>query len=50
MKLPKDVDFSVYCGDDVRVLAVLAQGGSGSVSGGTHIVGDLLMSMVEKFF
>lgn len=50
MKLPKDVDFSVYCGDDVMVLSVLAQGGSGSVSGGAHIVGDLLMSMVEKFF
>lgn len=48
-KLPKDVDFSVYCGDDVMVLSVLAQGGSGSVSGGAHIIGDLLKSMIEKF-
>jgi 4-hydroxy-tetrahydrodipicolinate synthase len=49
-KLPKDVDFSVYCGDDVMVLSVIAQGGSGSVSGGAHITGDLLKSMIEKFF
>lgn len=48
--LSKDVDFSVYCGDDVMVLAVLAQGGSGSVSGGAHIIGDIMKSMIEKFF
>jgi len=48
-KLPADEDFAVYCGDDVMVLAVLAQGGSGSVSGGSHIIGDLMMSMVENY-
>jgi len=49
-KLPKDMDFSVYCGDDVMVLSVIAQGGSGSVSGGAHITGDILKSMIGKFF
>jgi 4-hydroxy-tetrahydrodipicolinate synthase len=49
-KLPGDTDFAVYCGDDTMVLAVLAQGGSGSVSGGAHVTGDLLMTMIESFF
>ena len=48
--LPNDVDFAVYCGDDVMVLSVIAQGGSGSVSGGAHITGDLLKLMIGKFF
>jgi len=50
VRLPQDTDFAVYCGDDTMVLAVLVQGGSGSVSGGAHITGDLLKTMIESFF
>jgi 4-hydroxy-tetrahydrodipicolinate synthase len=49
MKLPENSDFSIYCGDDTMVLSVLAQGGSGAVSGGSHITGDLMKAMIEAF-
>jgi len=48
--LPDNTDFSVYCGDDTMVLSVLVQGGSGSVSGGAHVTGDYLKTMIESFF
>lgn len=41
--------FVVYCGDDVMTLQVLIQGGSGVVSGGSHIVGDLMKQQIDSF-
>ncbi|HKJ68576.1 MAG TPA: 4-hydroxy-tetrahydrodipicolinate synthase [bacterium] len=48
--IPADKDFAVYCGDDTMTLQVLVQGGSGVVSGGSHVVGDLMKEMIERFF
>lgn len=42
-------DFVVYCGDDVMALQVLIQGGSGVVSGGSHVVGDLMKQQIDSF-
>lgn len=42
-------DFVVYCGDDVMTLQVLIQGGSGVVSGGSHVVGDLMKQQIDSF-
>ncbi|MDR7481416.1 MAG: 4-hydroxy-tetrahydrodipicolinate synthase [Armatimonadota bacterium] len=39
----------VYCGDDAMILQVLAQGGAGAVSGGAHVVGDLIRAMIQRF-
>ena len=41
--------FVVYCGDDMMVLQVLAQGGVGVVSGGSHVVGDKVKQMIDLF-
>ncbi|SHH54925.1 4-hydroxy-tetrahydrodipicolinate synthase [Thermosipho atlanticus] len=40
---------SVYSGDDVMVLQVLSQGGVGVVSGGAHVVGDIIRDMIDSF-
>jgi 4-hydroxy-tetrahydrodipicolinate synthase len=40
---------AVYSGDDNMVLQVLAQGGIGVVSGGAHVVGDLIKFMINQF-
>ena len=40
---------TVYCGSDVMILAVLAQGGVGAVSGGAHVLGDLIKTMIGRF-
>ncbi len=42
-------DFTVYSGDDVMVLQILVQGGSGVVSGGSHVVGDLMKKQIDYF-
>ena len=42
-------DFVIFCGDDVMTLQVLIQGGSGVVSGGSHIVGDLMKEQIDSF-
>jgi 4-hydroxy-tetrahydrodipicolinate synthase len=42
-------DFAIFSGDDVMTLQVLVQGGSGVVSGGSHVVGDLLKDQIERF-
>jgi 4-hydroxy-tetrahydrodipicolinate synthase len=41
--------FVVYCGDDMMVLQVLAQGGVGVVSGGSHVIGDKVKHMIDLF-
>jgi 4-hydroxy-tetrahydrodipicolinate synthase len=43
-------DFVVYCGDDTMVLSVLSQGGVGVVSGGSHILGDLMKQCIDAYF
>jgi 4-hydroxy-tetrahydrodipicolinate synthase len=42
-------DFVVYDGDDIMVLATFVQGAVGVVSGGSHLVGDRMRSMISKF-
>jgi 4-hydroxy-tetrahydrodipicolinate synthase len=41
--------FEVYCGDDTMVLQALAQGAVGVVSGGSHVVGDLMRAAMDSF-
>lgn len=40
---------TAYSGDDLMILQVMNQGGVGVVSGGAHIVGDLIRDMIEAF-
>ncbi len=40
---------TVYCGSDVMILPVLSQGGVGAVSGGAHVLGDLIKTMIGRF-
>jgi 4-hydroxy-tetrahydrodipicolinate synthase len=42
-------DFSIYNGDDIMTLCGLVQGAAGTVSGGSHLVGDKIRSMMELF-
>ena len=42
-------NFLVYCGDDTMVLATLAQGAVGVVSGGSHLIGDQMKKMINLF-
>ncbi len=46
-------DFVIYCGDDTMILEAYAQGGEGRiggvVSGGSHLIGDRIRSMIESF-
>ncbi|MCD6462633.1 MAG: 4-hydroxy-tetrahydrodipicolinate synthase [Thermotogae bacterium] len=39
----------VYSGDDTMVLQVLTQGGVGVVSGGAHVVGDIIREMIDAY-
>ncbi|MFO7882275.1 MAG: 4-hydroxy-tetrahydrodipicolinate synthase [Kosmotogaceae bacterium] len=40
----------VYSGDDLMVLSVLTQGGVGVVSGGSHVIGDIMKGMLKNYF
>jgi len=42
-------NFVVYNGDDIMVLATLVQGAVGVVSGGSHLSGDRMRLMINKF-
>jgi 4-hydroxy-tetrahydrodipicolinate synthase len=42
-------DFVVYCGDDPMILLALAQGAVGVVSGGSHVVGDMMKQCISDF-
>jgi len=42
-------EIPVYSGDDTMILQVLLQGGVGVVSGGSHVVGDLMRRSIESF-
>ncbi|HEY8543199.1 MAG TPA: 4-hydroxy-tetrahydrodipicolinate synthase [Pseudothermotoga sp.] len=39
----------VYSGDDTMVLQVISQGGVGVVSGGSHIIGQEMRTMIDQF-
>lgn len=39
----------VYSGDDLMVLAIMSQGGQGVVSGGSHVIGDMMREMIEAY-
>jgi 4-hydroxy-tetrahydrodipicolinate synthase len=41
--------FTIYNGDDVMVLCSLVQGAAGVVSGGSHIIGNQMRNMIERF-
>jgi len=43
-------DFDVYCGDDTMVIATLGQGAVGVVSGGSHVIGDMMKRMIAAYF
>ncbi|MCD6545633.1 MAG: 4-hydroxy-tetrahydrodipicolinate synthase [Thermotogae bacterium] len=40
---------TVYSGDDTMILQVIQQGGVGVVSGGAHVVGDMIRDMIDSF-
>ncbi len=42
-------DFTVYNGDDIMVLCGLVQGAAGVVSGGSHLIGDKMRTMINYF-
>jgi 4-hydroxy-tetrahydrodipicolinate synthase len=42
-------DFSIYNGDDIMTLCGLVQGAAGTVSGGSHLVGNKIRKMMELF-
>jgi 4-hydroxy-tetrahydrodipicolinate synthase len=42
-------DFTIYNGDDIMTLCGLVQGAAGTVSGGSHLVGDKIRRMMELF-
>jgi len=41
--------FEVYCGDDTMALQALVQGAVGVVSGGSHVLGDLMRATMDAF-
>ncbi|HHV63379.1 MAG TPA: 4-hydroxy-tetrahydrodipicolinate synthase [Firmicutes bacterium] len=42
-------DFTIYCGDDTMVLQTLPQGAVGVVSGGSHVIGDMMKQMIRSY-
>lgn len=42
-------DFEVYSGDDTMTIQVLSQGGVGVVTGGGHIVGDMMKRIIDQY-
>jgi 4-hydroxy-tetrahydrodipicolinate synthase len=42
-------DFTIYNGDDIMTLCGLVQGAAGTVSGGSHLVGNKVRTMIELF-
>ena len=41
--------FTIFCGDDTMVLQTLPQGAVGVVSGGSHVIGDLMKRMIQLY-
>jgi len=48
-KLVVPKEFTIYCGDDTMVLQTFPQGAVGVVSGGSHVLGDLMKRMIQLY-
>jgi len=48
-KLVAPEEFTIFCGDDTMVLQTFPQGAVGVVSGGSHVVGDLMKRMIQLY-
>ncbi len=48
-KLLVPEEFTIFCGDDTMVLQTFPQGAVGVVSGGSHVVGDLMKRMIQLY-
>jgi 4-hydroxy-tetrahydrodipicolinate synthase len=48
-KLGVPDEFTIYCGDDTMVLQTFPQGAVGVVSGGSHVIGDLMKRMIQLY-
>ncbi len=48
-KLVVPEEFTIFCGDDTMVLQTFPQGAVGVVSGGSHVVGDLMKRMIQRY-
>jgi 4-hydroxy-tetrahydrodipicolinate synthase len=48
-KLVVGDEFTIFCGDDTMVLQTFPQGAVGVVSGGAHVIGDLMKRMMELY-
>jgi 4-hydroxy-tetrahydrodipicolinate synthase len=48
-KLVVGDEFTIFCGDDTMVLQTFPQGAVGVVSGGAHVIGDLMKRMIELY-
>ncbi len=48
-KLVVPDEFTIFCGDDTMVLQTFPQGAVGVVSGGSHVVGDLMKHMIQLY-
>ncbi len=46
-KLVVGDEFTIFCGDDTMVLQTFPQGAVGVVSGGAHVIGDLMGRMMQ---
>jgi 4-hydroxy-tetrahydrodipicolinate synthase len=42
-------DFAIYNGDDIMILCGLVQGAAGTISGGSHLLGDKIRNMIGLF-
>jgi len=42
-------DFEVYSGDDTMTVQVMSQGGVGVVTGGGHVIGDIMKDLVQQY-
>jgi 4-hydroxy-tetrahydrodipicolinate synthase len=42
-------DITVYSGDDLMVLSIISQGGIGVISGGSHVIGDIMREMINGY-
>jgi 4-hydroxy-tetrahydrodipicolinate synthase len=48
-KLVVPDEFAIFCGDDTMVLQTFPQGAVGVVSGGSHVLGDLMKRMIQLY-
>jgi len=44
-----DDKISVYSGDDLMVISIISQGGVGVVSGGSHVIGNMMRNLINSY-